>query len=218
MANQADLWGADPISVAQCTSIVHGKLMYEGKLVHAVISAKLGIDLIYEFGTYDLLARDIKGTRDAEGRWHGEMPARSDDQALAVRVVRHAPGRGAPPHDQRLCRHVAQGKQEPLGIVNAWQRQLRYMGAREWCRAYKPSLLLGIVADDEVDEYSLARDVGAVAPAGPQLPHAEFNDARPGQLIEGPSPRRRAAARPRPRRRPRPPPRRRSEATTCPTR
>jgi hypothetical protein len=96
VANQAELWKADPMAVAQCTSIVHGKLMYEGKLVHGIISARLGIDLLYEFGRYDIKTRDIVGTRDPEtGAWTGEMPG-PDDQALGVRVIGTLPGETLP--------------------------------------------------------------------------------------------------------------------------
>ena len=34
---------------AACTSVVHGRLMFEGKLVAAVIAAKLGLELDYEW-------------------------------------------------------------------------------------------------------------------------------------------------------------------------
>ena len=37
----------DPFAVAQCCSVVHGKLVYEGKLVAAVLDAKLGVRLTY---------------------------------------------------------------------------------------------------------------------------------------------------------------------------
>src|SRR5215203_4514831 len=36
VVNQAVRWGMDPFAVAQCCSVVHGRLMYEGKLIAAV--------------------------------------------------------------------------------------------------------------------------------------------------------------------------------------
>ena len=48
---QAQRWGMDAVSVAQCTSVVRGKLCYEGKLVAAVMYAMGAVDgrLRYEF-------------------------------------------------------------------------------------------------------------------------------------------------------------------------
>jgi hypothetical protein len=43
VVNQAVRWNMDPFAVAQCVSVVHGKLCYEGKLIAAIIEAKLGI-------------------------------------------------------------------------------------------------------------------------------------------------------------------------------
>src|SRR6185437_11744430 len=39
VVNQAVRWGMDPFAVAQCVSVVHGKLCYEGKLIAAIIEA-----------------------------------------------------------------------------------------------------------------------------------------------------------------------------------
>lgn len=186
IANQADLLEIDPNALAQCTSFVHGRLMYEGKLVHALISAKLGIDLEYLFGTYDYSKRDIIGSfvKDGSGNeiWQGLMPDKPDDQALGVRVVGTLPGETA---SRSIAGSVAmwhKGAQSPWGNQNAWPRQLRYMGAREWARAYKPSLMLGILADDEVDEYELGRQVGQIGQAAPQLLSSGFTDVRTATL------------------------------------
>jgi len=182
IANQADLWHADPMAVAQCTSLVHGKLMYEGKLVHGIISARLGVDLMYEFGRYDIQRRDILGERDAEGEWHGEMPG-ADDKGLGVRVLGTLPGEKRPRWIAGSVGMWHKGDKSPWGASTAWPRQLRYMGAREWCRAFKPSLLLGIITDDEIDEYRLGLEVGNVAPSGPAPLHSGFEERRPAQLL-----------------------------------
>src|SRR6185437_9362766 len=47
VVNQAVRWNMDPFAVAQCVSVIHGKLCYEGKLIAGVIEAKLGIRLKY---------------------------------------------------------------------------------------------------------------------------------------------------------------------------
>lgn len=182
IANQADLWHADPMAVAQCTSLVHGKLMYEGKLVHGIISARLGVDLVYEFGRYDIQKRDIIGTRDEDGEWHGEMPG-ADDKTLGVRVLGTLPGEKRPRWIAGSVGMWHKGDKSPWGASTAWPRQLRYMGAREWCRAYKPSLMLGIVTDDEMDEYRMGLEVGNIAPSRPAPLHAGFEEQRAATLL-----------------------------------
>jgi hypothetical protein len=141
IANQADLWKADPNAVAQCASLVHGKLMFEGKLVHGLIETRLGIKLRYQFGTYVAATRSIDLTT---------MPG-ADDQSLGVLVS----GRfQEEDFDREIVGCVGmwhKGAQSPWGAATAWPRQLRYMGAREWARAHSPGLLLGIMTDDEID-------------------------------------------------------------------
>lgn len=191
IANQADLFQMDPNALAQCVSIVHGKLMYEGKLVHALISERLGIDLVYEFGRYDSAKRDILGERAADGEWLGDMPSSADDQGLGVRVIGTLPGELRPRTISGSVAMWHKGPKSPWGSANAWPRQLRYMGAREWCRAYKPSLLLGILTDDEVDEYEAGRQAGAIPASAPPILHAGFSDVRQAELLppETPAPR-----------------------------
>src|SRR5690348_10152085 len=65
---QAQRWSMDAVSVAQCTSVVHGKLCYEGKLVAAALYATGAIDgrLRYEFSGTGA-ARTVTVT----GRPHG---------------------------------------------------------------------------------------------------------------------------------------------------
>src|SRR3954462_7376258 len=43
VVNQAVRWSMDPFAVAQACSTVHGRLMFEGKLIAAVLDAKLGV-------------------------------------------------------------------------------------------------------------------------------------------------------------------------------
>lgn len=47
--NKARNWKMDPMAVAECTSFVHGRPCYEGKLIAAVIQQCLGIELDYEW-------------------------------------------------------------------------------------------------------------------------------------------------------------------------
>lgn len=128
VVNQAVRWGMDPFAVVGCCSVVHGRLMYEGKLVAAVIQAKSKVRLRFEYN-------------DANGK------------ALGIRVVGRLPGED---FDRDIFGTVADwettAKNSPWDRAGNWRRQLAYRGAREWARLHDPSALLGVYADDEFDE------------------------------------------------------------------
>lgn len=136
VTEQAVRWNMSPFAVAQCCSIVHGRLMYEGKLVAAVLQARAGIDLDYIWGRWD-----SKTERCIEGP-EGEA------DMLGV-IVREKGG------DREV--HGSVGTWKTTGAGTPWRagamkRQCRYRGAREWNRAYEPGLMLGVVTDDEMDD------------------------------------------------------------------
>jgi hypothetical protein len=135
IVNQAVRWGMDPFAVMDCASIVHGKLMWEGKLVAAVIDAKLGVKLNYDF--------DDKPGQDLGVRVHATLPGELKPREITGRV-----------------KDWHKGAKSPWGNEGAWRRQLRYMGAREWARAHVPAVMLGVYADDELGEIA-SRDVPA---------------------------------------------------------
>lgn len=127
IVNQAVRWGFDPFAVMDCASIVHGKLMWEGKLVAAVIDAKLGIKLKYDFD--DAKGQDLKVTVS------GTLPGELEPRTIEGRV-----------------KDWHKGAKSPWANESDWKRQLRYRGAREWARAFTPAVMLGIYADDELQE------------------------------------------------------------------
>jgi len=127
VVNQAVRWGFDPFAVVDCASIVHGKLMWEGKLVAAVVDAKLGVKLQYDFN-------------DKPGR------------ALGVTVSGTLPDEARPRTIEGTVADWHKGDKSPWQREGDWKRQLRYRGAREWARAHTPAVMLGIYADDELQE------------------------------------------------------------------
>lgn len=146
VANQALNWRMDPFAVAQCCSVVHGKLMFEGKLVAAVLEANVGTRLSYSFGKWD----SAKECADLSEEGVGDQ--------LAVRVFEDL-------GDGNMGRHVDGhvGGWKTTGNNTPWRagnmrKMLRYRGAREWARAHEPGIMLGVVADDEVD-FENMRDV-----------------------------------------------------------
>ena len=137
IVNQAVRWGMDPFAVADCASIVHGRLMWEGKLIAAVLDSKLGVNLEYTFTDEDKPADSQKLGVVVSGKLPDETKIRTIEGTVAA---------------------WHKGSKSPWANPAAWKRQLRYMGAREWARAHKPSVMLGIYTDDEFDNL-MQRDV-----------------------------------------------------------
>lgn len=121
---QAQRWGMDAVSVAQATSVVHGKLCYEGKLVAAALYAMGAIDgrLRYEFsGSGD--ARSVKVIGTPRG----------------ARVEQTVEGTVA-----NWCTGNENWKKQPDDM-------LVYRGTRQWARRYAPEALLGVYTPDEIE-------------------------------------------------------------------
>lgn len=127
VTNQAVRWGMDPFAVAQCASVVHGRLMFEGKLVAAVITQKLGIRLAYNYSGAQGDARTITVSATIPG----ETKAREVTGTVA--------------------QWKTTGNNTPWK-PGAFDRQLAYRGAREWARLHSPELMLGIYTDDEIEQ------------------------------------------------------------------
>jgi len=122
---QAGRWGMDPFAVADKTSAIHGKLMYEGQLVAALINTRAPIRgrLRYKYtGT----GPNRKVVVSAIFR----------DETEAVEIEL----------DFQSGRDGSQNKA-------LWDRQadqqLAYAGARVWARRYCPELVMGVYTPDE---------------------------------------------------------------------
>lgn len=140
IVNQAVRWGLDPFSVAQAVSVVHGKLCYEGKLVAAVIQAKLGFNLHHHF----------VGEGEA-------MRVYLSDKLLTSEVVTTLkPGIRRPDmrlFDGSVSEWKTSGNGSPWSPKN-FVRMLIYRGTRDWCRIYEPALMLGVYTPDEMLDMS----------------------------------------------------------------
>lgn len=135
VVEQAHRWQMSPFAVIAHASVVYGRLMWEGKLVHAVIEQKLGVRLHYDF--------------------NGEK-----GDALGVTVSGTLPGEGEP---RTLFGTVGQWK--TTGDGSPWSnslnhpRQLRYRGAREWARAFAPGVMMGVITEDEAVDFGKMKNV-----------------------------------------------------------
>jgi hypothetical protein len=117
-------WGMSPFAVAQCTSVISGKMMFEGKLVAAVINAKgdLARRLDYRFeGEGDKLVCYPFATL------RGEDEPRTIPEGVALAKVRTS-------NDQ--------WRKQP-------HQQLTYAAARIWARRHMPELMLGVYSEEE---------------------------------------------------------------------
>lgn len=191
IVNQAVRWGMDPFAVAGSTSVVHGRLMYEGKLVAAVLESKLGLQLKYEFGEWDNATETLDLTKEGKG------------ENLGVRVSGQRAGDEEPVFvEGAVSIWKTTGANSPWR-PGAFKRQLRYRGAREWSRAYSAGLMLGVITDDELDVLAERRETAqrirgtGAAPAleapGRRSLQAGFGDEtdqivrKPAQAAEEPS-------------------------------
>lgn len=131
---QSHRWGMDPFAVAQCTSVVHGRLCLEGKLVAAALyaSGKLEGRLEYEIrGEGQGASITVTGTVAGTGK--------------AVSISGDVKG-------WRTRTYNKDGKEIP----NNWDKdphsQLVYRGTRQWARIYCPEVMLGVNTPDELDD------------------------------------------------------------------
>jgi hypothetical protein len=139
---QAMRWRMDPFAVAQATAVIQGKLMYEGKLVAAVVNSlgNLSKRLSYRY--------DGDGA-DRVVMVSGTLVGETDPLIVYVRLE-HA----------RTNNKVWTTQPD---------QQLAYHGARVWARRYMPELMLGVYAPEEFDAPAL-RDVTPAKVAPPARP------------------------------------------------
>lgn len=142
----AERWKQPPVMLAQCVSIVHNKLMFEGKAIAAALETTLGVKLDYE--------------------WTDHEPGHPD---FGIRVFGTRPGETEP----REVRGTVGGWRtyqkdgrtpNPAWSGAASKMQLAYRGAREWARLWAPGTMLGVYGDDEVDAWDDRRAVREEAP------------------------------------------------------
>ena len=132
---QAQRWGMDAVSVAQCTAVVRGKLCYEGKLIAAAL---------YAMGA-------------VEGRLKYEYSGSGNSRKV---VVSGKPKGGT---DVESVEGTVEGwatnndnwKKSPDDM-------LAYRGTRQWARRHKPEAILGVYTPDEMSQTADVRVVATV--------------------------------------------------------
>lgn len=125
VVEQAMRWGMSPFAVAQCTSVIHGKLMYEGKLVAAVVNSS---GLLSKRLSYTHAGEGDARTITVSGRISGE----TEDKTITLNLK-----------DAKTTNEM--WKKQP-------EQQLVYAGTRVWARRHTPELMLGVYTPDEIDD------------------------------------------------------------------
>lgn len=122
---QAMRWGMSPFAVAQCTSVIQGKLMFEGKLVSAALNTS---GLLERRLREEFKGEGIHRSVTLTGTIKGEGQARSITVALGD--AKTSNGMWAKQPDQQLI----------------------YFATRAWARRHAPEVMLGVYSPEEFDE------------------------------------------------------------------
>lgn len=122
LVEQASRWGMSPFAISDGCSVVHGKLMWEGKIVSAALSSLLGVRLEYDYSG-DGLDRKVV----VSGVLPGETKVREVEGTVGDWKTDQWKG-------------------------SAFDQRLAYRGAREWARRHAPDAILGVHVRDEFDE------------------------------------------------------------------
>jgi hypothetical protein len=149
---QAYRWQMDPFVVANCTSVVHGRLCYEGKLVAAALTTMNALEGRLE---YEIEGKDDQASISITGTPRGGKPQTITGTVKGWRT-----------------RAYKDGKE----IQNNWDKDpismLVYRGTRQWARLFAPEALLGVYTPDELDDTPI--DVVATTErAVPEIKKAE---------------------------------------------
>lgn len=120
-----------PFAVAQCTSVIQGKMMLEGKLVAAAINTAGVLE--------DRLAYDFSGANDT--------------RAVTVRGTMRGE---AEPREMMVTLKEAKTS-NPLWTKQPDQ-QLVYFATRAWARRHAPEVMLGVYSPEEFPSDIPARD------------------------------------------------------------
>lgn len=122
VVEQAMRWGMSPFAVAQCTSNIGGKLMYEGKVVAAAVQSQGAI----------------------VGHFNYQFSGEGDERTVTVSATRNG-------EQQARAIVIKLGDVKTTNAMWTKQpdQQLVYSGTRNWARRWTPAALLGVYAPEE---------------------------------------------------------------------
>jgi hypothetical protein len=114
-----------PFAVAQSTSVIQGKLMFEGKLVSAALNAS------------GILANRMRYDFDGEGATRAVTATATivgETEPRAIRIT------------------LAEAKTTNGMWTKQPDQQLVYFSTRAWARRHAPEVMLGVYSPEEMDE------------------------------------------------------------------
>ena len=130
-------WNMSPFAVAQATSVIGGKLMYEGKLVSAAVQ------------TSGLLATRLSHEFDGQGESRAVTASATLRGETEPRTIR--------------CT-LAEAKTSNGMWVKQPDQQLVYFSSRAWARRHAPEVMLGVYSPEEFDAASREQRVLPTTP------------------------------------------------------
>lgn len=149
---QAMRWHMSPFAVAQCTSSISGKLMFEGKLVAAACQSVGAIE-----GHFDY-------TFEGEG----------DTRSITVSATRS--GEKEPKEVTVMLKEV---KTSNEWWTKQPDQQLVYSGTRIWARRWTPAAILGVYSPEEFDRFQPGKTIDATAETATVEEPTGTDEARP---------------------------------------
>jgi len=150
VGEMADRFKMPMTALAQCISIVHGKMMIEGKAISAALTSTMSTELHYHY----------TGERGTDA-YRVYVSDKSFDDLTDEQLAALAPDR-YPRGYRMIDGSVGEWKTfvknsttqaKPNWTGGATRNQLAYRGAREWARLYEPGVILGVYSEDEIDAY-----------------------------------------------------------------
>lgn len=144
----SDRWKLPAISIAQGISIVHDKVVYEGKLIAAMLDASLGVTL-YPWWQGERGALDYR-IFISDVPWDDL----TDEQLADLRPGAQIRGRRIVDGSVGEWRTFQRDGRtpNPAWTGAATQNQTLYRGSREWARRFEPAQMLGVYGDDEIEQ------------------------------------------------------------------
>lgn len=176
IVNMAYQLKVDPFRLAQASYELHGKIGFEGKLIHAVVEREVGHGFEFEYsGEGDHREITVTNTRRVDGS------PRSIKGTVGMWKTFEGMKNKDKDDDNRSSTKQVKGnwRSDP-------DKQLRYRGVVEWCRAWEPGIIVGILTEDELsnlrDDYDdrRAARVGTV-----EIPAAQRQITQEPTTIEG---------------------------------
>ena len=117
-------WNASAFAIAQATSSINGKLMYEGKLVAAIVESSGAI----------------------EGHFDYEYAGEGETRQITVSARRRGDT-----NPRQLTIKLKDGRTSNEWWKKQPDQMLVYSGVRNWARRFTPAVILGVYAPEEFD-------------------------------------------------------------------